>query len=694
MSSPGGESAAGSARFSPSLQNGSSGAPSPSGGFWPPIPHRPSLEGISHAVFGRISTIIAPPVQHRVSERRSRRASISANSGLPAFDRFFDEHFEIASDRIDENLPRVDALLAASADASDNDGDADAASTLPSLRGRPQRWGLRVSMLCKFWSYIAKDICDYAAAHLLDENGDHVCLVEPCQWNHQEVEPVVRQAACGQVAQMKANMHLVVLRYIKPWTLTRSAGLAVVLNAGHLSAHRATISSKDLCEASVFISHSWGELFQDFVETLCRSLEPHTVAWVCSFAIWQHGDVASALGSLEAFKRCWCVLEAALAKKWNKNYDVFLPDDSDLSLWRAVSSDLDELNLERCAASHAADKMAILAFARRELGSIRALNQTVRAVARSALKRAEVMAVAQSGNIEALQQLDARKLKSWRCIRGRTATHVAAAHSWVAGIVEICLKIGDCQLDARDNDGRTPICVAAETGAVASVEALVSCKASVDIASHAGLTPLHYAAASNKPACAIALLKAFAEVDAVGTYFDTGGRTPLHVAAREGYVDVIFELIAARADVNAHTANGAVPIFMAAGRGHANATATLIGAQALVDKRQNDCLQRTALMQAVRNGHVAVVGLLLAASASPSARDADENNSLDYAITLSKADFDNARTINAILANFAQSRQLLQRTESTGPLMLRIRTDKRCWCTRWWLPCLRPCCSN
>eukprot|EP00928_Gymnodinium_smaydae_P013746 TRINITY_DN14990_c0_g1_i2.p1 TRINITY_DN14990_c0_g1~~TRINITY_DN14990_c0_g1_i2.p1 ORF type:complete len:134 (-),score=22.78 TRINITY_DN14990_c0_g1_i2:131-532(-) len=133
---------------------------------------------------------------------------------------------------------------------------------------------------------------------------------------------------------------------------------------------------------------------------------------------------------------------------------------------------------------------------------------------------------------------------------------------------------------------------------------------------------------------------------------------------------------------------------MAAGRGHANATATLIGAQALVDKRQNDCLQRTALMQAVRNGHVAVVGLLLAASASPSARDADENNSLDYAITLSKADFDNARTINAILANFAQSRQLLQRTESTGPLMLRIRTDKRCWCTRWWLPCLRPCCSN
>merc|ERR1712183_412416 len=93
-------------------------------------------------------------------------------------------------------------------------------------------------------------------------------------------------------------MHLVVDRFVKPWTKHIGVGLALMLNAGHLSLLKG-IDAEDYCKAQIFISHTWNEEFRDFATTIKSALCAEYVVWICIFAIWQHGDVAQALSDLE-----------------------------------------------------------------------------------------------------------------------------------------------------------------------------------------------------------------------------------------------------------------------------------------------------------------------------------------------------------------------------------------------------------
>ena len=121
----------------------------------------------------------------------------------------------------------------------------------------------------------------------------------------------------GRRRRLKASMHVLVQRCVKPWTSGLGAGLALTLNAGHI-ASREGQSTEQLCLATVFISHCWSELFQDFVATFLRTLGMDTVVWICSFALDQHGYVAVALGSLDtcpfavAMRRCVRILAITL----------------------------------------------------------------------------------------------------------------------------------------------------------------------------------------------------------------------------------------------------------------------------------------------------------------------------------------------------------------------------------------------
>lgn len=367
-------------------------------------------------------------------------------------DKRFDDHFGVNSDMIRQ------ALRGCGPDGSEVPQFAD----FPRFQKQPEAWGIKVRFIWKLWEYIADDVKGYSAAHCLDENHSHVCLVTPCRWHHAGVRPVTKAKARGRLRQMRANMHLVVERYVKPWTEDLNAGLALMLNAGHMawSVYSRSICASELCKSSVYISHSWAEDFEDFARTLRQALDPETVVWVCSFAICQHGDIAGALSDLEkcpfavamresprvllvtdrtteAVTRCWVVLEALFASKWKKLYDMSLPDDGDADLWRAVGSKLEGLDVAYCHATHLKDKEAILSYAQSSTGGIPALNDSVRAVARNAMKRAELMSAATAGDIERLKDADATLLEGWLSIRGRTATHVAAAHSHVAAMVEI-----------------------------------------------------------------------------------------------------------------------------------------------------------------------------------------------------------------------------------------------------------------
>lgn len=436
-------------------------------------------------------------------------------------------------------------------------------------------------------------------------------------------------------------MHFVVQRYIGPLTKELGVGLALALNAGSLA--RVSVGTAEaVCFATVFISHSWGELFDDFAKTLHRSLDPTTVVWVCSFAIYQHGDIAGSLGSIEscpfvlamksshrvlvvtdesaeALHRCWVVLEAALANQLGLPYDITLPDDGNQSAWNLVAGRLAVLDVSDCQASVETDKAAILAYARAQTDGILGLNQKVRQIASAAKHRAELMAAILSGDLRCVQQISDDGLLSWRDIHGRNATHLAAMKSLVALIVHIAYRTDKAHLDIQDCDGRTPISISAEEGSVSAVSALISLGANWQISGGTdGRSPLHYACQKGHVHVAETLLHAKAQVESRSAT----GKTPLYIAAFwNNSIDLIRILIEHRAHCETTSTDlNFTPLIIAAQQGHEKSAATLLASRA---DANSTCGQnrQSALFKAVSNGHYGMVQLLLGAGADSEFKD-------------------------------------------------------------------------
>ena len=143
--------------------------------------------------------------------------------------------------------------------------------------------------------------------------------------------------------------------------------------------------------------------------------------------------------------------------------------------------------------------------------------------------------------------------------------------------VERCLAQG-YSTDARDEEyGATPLHQAAwHSDGVAAIEALLGAGAEVDARAENGWTPLHVAARRANAAAIEALLDAGAEVDAR----DEDGETPLHRAAYFGNAAAIGALINAGAEVDARDGDASTPLHLAVLRAHAAAIEALLDAGA------------------------------------------------------------------------------------------------------------------
>ena len=173
-----------------------------------------------------------------------------------------------------------------------------------------------------------------------------------------------------------------------------------------------------------------------------------------------------------------------------------------------------------------------------------------------------------------------------------------------AQAVGVHLAAGSDPNIVRQDDGATPLHVAARAGEPEVVLTLLANDADPQERDSTGATPLHIAAAAGKPEVVNTLLAG----DADPQVEDHTGATPLHVAARAGEPEVVFTLLAGDADPKAEDHAGATPLHVAAAAGEIDTINILLEIGADPDAQNND--GRTPLDLAVAEGHTVAADAL------------------------------------------------------------------------------------
>ena len=118
---------------------------------------------------------------------------------------------------------------------------------------------------------------------------------------------------------------------------------------------------------------------------------------------------------------------------------------------------------------------------------------------------------------------------------------------------------------------------------------------------------------------------------------DTDGMTPLHIAARDGYIEIARLLIKHQANSNLADDCGDTPLAVAAINGHEAVVLLLLGCSNDLVKTK-DYYNHTPLHMAVHGGHVSIVRLLLEHGADANAQDGSLKSPLHYAVSESEHD--------------------------------------------------------
>ena len=183
--------------------------------------------------------------------------------------------------------------------------------------------------------------------------------------------------------------------------------------------------------------------------------------------------------------------------------------------------------------------------------------------------------------------------------------HGAVKKNDVAKVTEM-VRINPGLVSSRDEDGFTPLALAAANGYEGMVKFLLTTKADVNSRDNTGSTPLHQAAMIGSQHSDIVemLLIHGADVNAP----DRNGLTPLHYASLVDNVKAVKILLTHAANANARdTKVGDTPLILAAGKGYKDVVGLLLENGADVNLADN---KGTPLAWAINTQHPGIADLI------------------------------------------------------------------------------------
>ncbi|KAK7865300.1 hypothetical protein R5R35_012593 [Gryllus longicercus] len=220
-------------------------------------------------------------------------------------------------------------------------------------------------------------------------------------------------------------------------------------------------------------------------------------------------------------------------------------------------------------------------------------------------KETPLAAAAAAGNIDAVkallfQQGASRAKQVKRALR-------------VAGTPEMVRELAKMEPSAvrMKQGGGVGLQVAAASGRLAVMRALLDVGADPNCTDKDGMTALHHASVHGQTDCLRVLLDKGVNLNVQ----DRCGRTALHHASQHGHKECLAALMARGADLGSRDNNSWTPLHVASREGKADCVEALLTGGAAVDSLDKEGW--TPLIYAVDRRHKEVERLLLAAGATP-----------------------------------------------------------------------------
>ena len=200
---------------------------------------------------------------------------------------------------------------------------------------------------------------------------------------------------------------------------------------------------------------------------------------------------------------------------------------------------------------------------------------------------------------------------------GRSLVNISVENDYTGILHKLLTAKADPNLP--DQQGFTPLCVAAGMGKVHQCQMLLSSGADPDKCSFASMFPLYWATLNGFPEIVSILL----DFKANPNLQNNNGWTPLYVACRNGNYEIANLLLNSNADPNILQTNyGVSPILEAISRGHKDIVELLLNHHA----DYNQLIRgHYGLNEAVEMGHIEIAHILLKHGSSPDGCDNDDN---------------------------------------------------------------------